>query len=45
LICDPWGNILARVSDGVGWATARVDQALTRKVRADMPVLEHRKLA
>jgi deaminated glutathione amidase len=45
LICDPWGHVLARVSDGIGWATARVDQALTRKVRADMPVLEHRKLA
>ena len=44
LICDPWGHVLAQVSDGIGWATARIDQTLTRKVRADMPVLEHRKL-
>jgi len=44
LICDPWGQVVAKVSDGVGWATARIDHALTEKVRADMPVLEHRKL-
>jgi deaminated glutathione amidase len=45
LICDPWGHVVAKVSDGTGWATARIDHALTEKVRADMPVLEHRKLA
>ncbi len=45
LICDPWGHVVAKVSDGIGWATARLDQALTKKVRADMPVIEHRKLA
>ncbi len=45
LVCDPWGAVVARVSDGLGWATARVDPALTRRVRAGMPVLEHRRLA
>ena len=45
LICDPWGHVVAKVSDGIGWTTARIDQALTEKVRADMPVLAHRKLA
>ena len=44
LICDPWGQIVATVSDGTGWATARIDQDLTKRVRRDMPVLEHRKL-
>jgi nitrilase len=44
LLCDPWGTIVAKVSDGVGWATARIDQSLTARVRRDMPVLEHRKL-
>lgn len=44
LLCDPWGTIVAKVSDGTGWATARIDQALTARVRRDMPVLEHRKL-
>jgi len=45
LVCDPWGSIVARTSDGVGWATARIDTSLTARVRRDMPVLEHRKLA
>ncbi len=45
LVCDPWGSIVARASDGVGWATARIDTQLTQRVRRDMPVLDHRKLA
>jgi nitrilase len=44
LICDPWGHVVAAVSDGTGWTTARIDPALTARVRRDMPVLEHRKL-
>jgi predicted amidohydrolase len=45
LVCDPWGSVVARASDGIGWATARIDAALTERVRRDMPVLDHRKLA
>ncbi|HET9018913.1 MAG TPA: carbon-nitrogen hydrolase family protein [Acetobacteraceae bacterium] len=45
LVCDPWGSVVARASDGVGWATARIDTALTARVRRDMPVLDHRTLA
>jgi deaminated glutathione amidase len=45
LVCDPWGQVVAKVSDGIGWTTARIDRALTEKVRSDMPVLDHRKLA
>jgi nitrilase len=45
LLCDPWGQVVAKVSDGIGWATARIDQALTNRVRRDMPVLDHRVLA
>jgi predicted amidohydrolase len=45
LICDPWGHVVARVSDGTGWVTGRADRAITEKVRRDMPVLAHRKLA
>ncbi len=45
MICDPWGMVVAQVSDGTGWATARIDQRQTARVRRDMPVLEHRKLA
>jgi len=45
LICDPWGLVTARASDGIGWVTARADRNLTERVRRDMPVLAHRKLA
>ena len=45
LVCDPWGMVVARASDGIGWATARIDTDLTARVRRDMPVLAHRKLA
>lgn len=44
MVCDPWGHVVARVSDGQGYATARIDDVLTSRVRRDMPVLEHRKL-
>jgi nitrilase len=45
LIADPWGHVVARCSDGTGFATARLDGAVTARVRRDMPVLEHRRLA
>ena len=44
LMCDPWGRIVARVDDGLGFATADIDTALSGRVRRDMPVLEHRVL-
>lgn len=44
MVCDPWGTVVARVSDGVGWVTARIDPAMTARVRRNMPVLEHRRL-
>jgi predicted amidohydrolase len=44
LLCDPWGHIVAKVSDGIGWATARIDAGVTERVRRDMPLLEHRRL-
>ena len=45
MLVDPWGHVVARASDGVGWASARIDQQLTERVRRDMPVLAHRRLA
>jgi len=45
MVVDPWGSVTAQVSDGIGWATARIDPALTARVRRDMPILEHRRLA
>jgi nitrilase len=45
LVADPWGHVVAKCSDGIGWATARIDPALTRRVRAGMPLEEHRDAA
>ncbi len=44
LLCDPWGLVVAKASDGLGWATARIETSLTERVRRDMPVLAHRRL-
>jgi predicted amidohydrolase len=44
MIVDPWGHVVAMASDGVGWATATVDKTYLARVRANMPVLEHRRL-
>jgi nitrilase len=45
LIVDPWGHVVAKASDGLGWAVASIDKSLTERVRANMPLLEHRRLA
>ncbi|MCC7281094.1 MAG: carbon-nitrogen hydrolase family protein [Acetobacteraceae bacterium] len=45
LIADPWGHTVAKASDGIGFTTARIENEVTLRVRADMPVLEHRVLA
>lgn len=43
LICDPWGQVVAMVSDGTGWTTARLDPGLLARIRRDMPVMAHRR--
>ncbi len=45
LIADPWGHVVAKASDGEGWATARINHAVTARVRRDMPLMDHRVLA
>jgi predicted amidohydrolase len=42
LICDPWGQVVAKASDGIGCISATIDRALTARIRSNMPVLEHR---
>ncbi len=45
MIVDPWGTVVAQASVGQGWTTSRIDQAVTARVRAGMPVMEHRRLS
>lgn len=42
LVADPWGHVIARASDGVGLVSARIDKERIRKVRAMIPVAEHK---
>ena len=45
LVCDPWGHVIARASDGVGFVTARLEPSEIARVRALIPMSEHRTLA
>ena len=44
MVIDPWGTVTARASSGAGWATGRLDGERTRRIRANMPVMDHRRL-
>jgi deaminated glutathione amidase len=44
LVVDPWGHVIAKASDGVGWVTARIDPSYLTKVRQEIPVHQHRVL-
>lgn len=44
LVVDPWGDVVAQCSDGVGYALADVKLPLLRGVRERLPCLAHRKL-
>jgi len=42
LVVDPWGHVVAKASDGPGVVSARIDKKLVNKVRAQIPVAQHR---
>jgi deaminated glutathione amidase len=44
LIADPWGHVLARAQDKVGYICARLDLEEVERVRARMPCADHRVL-
>ncbi len=43
MIIDPWGLVVARCSDGEGFATAWLDPNLVASVRRNLPCGEHRR--
>lgn len=45
LACDPWGHVIARASDGVGFVTARLEPTEIARVRAQIPMHAHRSAA
>jgi nitrilase len=44
LVADPWGTVLARAQDGIGWVNARLDLDYLRKVRGAIPSNRNRVL-
>ncbi len=44
LVVDPWGTVVARVGDGEGIALAEIDLDYLRRIRREMPCLEHVRL-
>jgi nitrilase len=44
LVIDPWGHVVAKASDGVGVVSSRIDPSLVGKVRAQIPVHQHKVL-
>lgn len=44
LIVDPWGTVVAECGEGEGLCLAEVDLAAVRRVRAALPVRDHRRL-
>jgi deaminated glutathione amidase len=44
LIADPWGSVVARVSDRPGHAVAELDRGYLETVRQRIPVASHRRL-
>ncbi|MFV0297984.1 MAG: carbon-nitrogen hydrolase family protein [Hyphomicrobiaceae bacterium] len=44
LIIDPWGHVVARASDGTGFASAHVADAQLQRVRNLIPINAHRRV-
>lgn len=44
MIVDPWGAIIAELTDGPGFLTAVIDYDQLAKIRAELPALQHRRL-
>ncbi len=42
MLVDPWGHVVARASDGVGYVAGRVDPERVKNVRTMIPVAQHR---
>lgn len=44
LVCDPWGHVVAKASDGVGFVTARIDPERIAEARKQIPLASHKVL-
>ncbi|WKU19711.1 carbon-nitrogen hydrolase family protein [Advenella alkanexedens] len=44
LVCDPWGHIIAKASDGEGFISARLDIDRINQIRSQIPLAQHKVL-
>jgi predicted amidohydrolase len=44
MIVDPWGQVVTRCSDREGWASAELNPGYLRRIRRELPSLDHRAL-
>lgn len=44
LVCDAWGHVIAKASDGVGFVSARIDSARIAETRKQVPLASHKVL-
>ena len=42
LVADPWGHVVAKASDDVGYFAARLDPTKVKKVRTMIPVAQYK---
>jgi nitrilase len=42
LVVDPWGHVIAKAPDGAGIVSTRIDPQRVAKVRAQIPVAQHK---
>jgi nitrilase len=42
LVADPWGHVIAKASDGPGLVSARIELDRVKRVRAQIPLAQHR---
>lgn len=45
LVCDPWGHVVARASDDIGFVTTRITRQELQRARALIPMQAHRRIA
>lgn len=44
LVCDPWGHVIAKASDGTGFVSARLDPERVNATRRQIPLESHKVL-
>jgi nitrilase len=43
LVCNPWGLVVARATEGIGWVTTTLQQEAIAAARNSIPMSAHRR--